>query len=245
MDTLRFTLLTQIVVSTLGAHVPDSCDGGHMTAITFETIMKLARLVGLLLYKILLVERLELVSAESFDLLLHHLDHVTETFKVKLTGSIALTAGKTLVIHLRSFALEAGDVLFHALFIRIRARHDQVALHLLCRVFRFFHLVAAIDSHHFWLSIRPSVFHNSTDLTGRDGSLSTRGNVHIIHLHIFSHDAHLALTYQVSHVSTSILRHRPHIIASDTHFMRDFFILISFGVSHATPKVLVFFLDHG
>lgn len=81
--------------------------------------MELSLLIGLLLAQVLLIKGLERLGTVGLNLFFDHLHNGAEALQVKLAGSIALAAGEPLFVDLSSFALEAWDVLFNALFVRI------------------------------------------------------------------------------------------------------------------------------
>jgi hypothetical protein len=125
----------------------------------------------------------------------------------------------------------ARNVLLYALFIRVRARHNQVAFDLLSVFFGLLHLIAAVDSNHLRLAVGAAVLHDRSDLTRCDSGLSTRGDVHVRHLRNFCHHADLTLAHEVIYVSASITSHSSDRVASDTHFMRYLSILVSLRVA--------------
>lgn len=116
VDPFRLTELAKVEVRTHGAHVPHTCNRATVASITDEPSVNLALLVLHLLLLVVLVQRLEAISAEGLNLFFDNLDDVSETLKVELTRAVALAAGEALLVDLSTLALEAVDLLFNALF---------------------------------------------------------------------------------------------------------------------------------
>lgn len=108
--------------------------------------MNLGLLVLVLFQKILLIKYSEFVSAKGFDLFLNYLIQVAKAFEIKQSSTITLTARKSFIVNLGSFALKTVNLFLNTFLVTVLTRNKNIALNFLSIHLDGLHLVATMNS---------------------------------------------------------------------------------------------------